>query len=66
MEELKPCPFCGSNKIQFLISGHFQPWDSDGMKIWYRCSCYECGVEMDSGMSTTMEKAKNEWNRRET
>ena len=65
MDELKPCPFCGSNKIQFLISGNFQPWGGAGMKIWYRCSCYECGAEMDSGMSTTMEKAKNEWNRRE-
>lgn len=64
MEELKPCPFFGSNKIQFLISGHFQPWDGAGMKIWYRCSCYECGAEMDSGAAQTMKEAAKEWNRR--
>ena len=64
MEELKPCPFCGSDKIQFLISGHFQPWDGSGMRLWYRCACYECGSEMNSGMATTMKEAIKEWNRR--
>ena len=64
MEELKPCPFCGSDKIQFLISGHFQPWDGAGMRLWYRCACYECGAEMNSGMATTMKEATKEWNRR--
>ena len=65
MEELKPCPFCGSDKIQFLIRGYFQPWDGAGMKLWYRCSCFECGAEMDCGSAKTMKEATKEWNRRE-
>ena len=64
MEELKPCPFCGSDKIQFLISGYFKPWDGAGMNLWYRCACFECGTEMDSGMAQTMKEAGKEWNRR--
>ena len=64
MEELKPCPFCGSDKIQFLIRGHFQPWDGTGMNLWYRCACYECGAETNSGAAQTMKEAAKEWNRR--
>ena len=63
MAELKPCPFCGGKEIQFLISGHFQPWGSKGMDLWYRCSCYTCGNEMSDG-SKTMKEAAEAWNRR--
>lgn len=45
MDKLKPCPFCGSTNIQHLISGHFQPWDDAEMRLWYHCSCYDCGAE---------------------
>ena len=61
---LRRCPFCGSEKIQFLISGHFQPWNDEGMRLWYNCSCYECGAEIDTGSAKTMKEAAQAWNRR--
>ena len=64
MSELLPCPFCGGREIQYLISGHFQPWASEGMSLWYHCSCYNCGAELDFGDAHTMKKAEEEWNRR--
>ena len=64
MAKLKPCPFCGSTNIQYLISGHFQPWDDAEMRLWYHCSCYDCGAETDTGGCRTMKEATQAWNRR--
>lgn len=65
-KELKPCPFCGGDKIMFEIEGHFKPWENRGIQLWYRCRCYECGAEgSDIGMDTDMNKAAKTWNRRE-
>lgn len=65
MAELKPCPFCGCTDIQYLISGHFQPWGGGaGIRLWYHCSCYECGAEIDTGSCHTLKEAAREWNRR--
>ena len=64
MSELKPCPFCGSEKIQFAVEGYFRPWANEGMKLWYHCACYECGSEMDSGSAVDMKRAIEVWNRR--
>lgn len=66
VKELKPCPFCGGDKIVFKIEGHFKPWENRGIQLWYRCHCYECGAEgSDIGMDTDMNKATKTWNRRE-
>jgi Lar family restriction alleviation protein len=64
MSELKPCPFCGGNRIQYQISGYFQPWTHDGMKLWYHCSCFDCGAELDQGDAQTMKKAAEQWDSR--
>ena len=64
MAELKSCPFCGSDRIQFIVHGYFQPWDNERMRLWYHCSCYDCGCAMDEGDCTNMEKAIKVWNRR--
>jgi hypothetical protein len=64
MAELKPCPFCGSENIQYLIEGHFQPWEGDGLLLWYHCECNGCGAEMDTGGCRTMIDAAREWNKR--
>lgn len=64
MAELKPCPFCGSDRIQFVVEGHFQPWAGEGMQLWYRCSCHDCGGGTDFGSALDMKKAATEWNRR--
>ena len=61
---LRRCPFCGSEKIQFLIDGYFQPWEGEGMCLWYSCSCYECGGKIDTGDTQTMKAAAQEWNKR--
>lgn len=57
MAELKPCPFCGGDNIQFLVEGYFQPWANKGMLLWYRCACYDCGCAVDTGDCTDMDKA---------
>ena len=64
MTELKTCPFCGSDKIQFNIEGHFQPWSGEGMRLWYHCNCYDCGCSYNTGDTTSMKKAAEAWNRR--
>lgn len=64
MAELKPCPFCGGDKIQFIVNGYFQPWEKKVLRLWYHCSCHECGASMDTGSCTDMKKALLEWNRR--
>ena len=62
--KIEKCPFCGSEHIQYLIEGHFQPWEDDGVLLWYHCACYGCGAEMDTGGCHTMKEAVREWNRR--
>ena len=64
MEELKPCPFCGGERIQFQIEGYFQPWTKSGMNLWYSCACHDCGCRMDNGSCTDMHKAARAWNER--
>ena len=64
MDELKPCPFCGSDRIQFEVHGYFQPWENKGMRLWYHCSCYDCGCDIDTVACNDMEKAIKVWNQR--
>ena len=64
--KLKPCPFCGSDRIIYMVEGHYIPWDEKGLQLWYRCHCFECGADgMDTGMDKTMEEASKTWNRRD-
>ena len=62
--DLKPCPFCGSDQIQFRAEGYFKPWEGKGLEFWYYCECYECNARTDPGCAKTMEQAAEEWNRR--
>lgn len=65
-KKIKPCPFCGSDKIMFSVEGYFKPWENAGMQLWYRCRCYSCGAEgIDDGSGTDMNKAIKSWNTRE-
>lgn len=64
-KKLKPCPFCGSDKIMFAIEGYFKPWENTGLELWYRCHCYGCGADgMDTGMCKDMKQATKNWNER--
>lgn len=59
MEELKPCPFCGSK--QLLI---FDAPSRDGSIVWYEIlhtASTRCGVSM---MDRNKEELIKNWNRR--
>lgn len=64
MHDLKPCPICGGERIQFTIEGYFQPWTRGGMQLWYSCACHDCGCKVDNGSCTDMTKAARAWNER--
>jgi len=43
MEELKPCPFCGSIEIQTHCKKRIgKPVEINGMKYWHT-ECLDCG-----------------------
>lgn len=50
--ELKPCPFCGSQKIKFV--GTHRPY--------WSCRCEGCGA--DGGLCHTKTQAHDCWNTR--
>lgn len=53
MDELKPCPFCGSNDIDI------EKLEKYGT---YYLSCKQCSIEQP--LYNTLEQAINAWNRR--
>lgn len=52
-EELKPCPFCGSQSVEIFRSDNLDSW---------RVSCNDCAVTTKEEMSE--EIAITVWNRR--
>ena len=63
-DKLKPCPFCGSEKIQFFFFFFLQHREGEVMCVWYGCSWCVCGGKIDTGGTQTMKDAAQEWNRR--
>lgn len=53
MNELKPCPFCGST--------HLREYTAYPISNWV-IACKDCGGKMSG--SFTREEAYNNWNRR--
>ena len=53
MEELKPCPFCGSEAEYY----------SDCEMVKVRCSNYDCWCQLVTWFDEP-EEAAEEWNRR--
>ena len=59
-EELKPCPFCGSNKIKLYSEN-----DKDLHGFIHFCSGYDdVMVKIESRLFHTEEEAIEAWNRR--
>lgn len=54
--QLKPCPFCGSNNVGFYPDPD-EPEDESGF-IWCR------GCDFSSDMFIDQERATRAWNRR--
>lgn len=55
-QELKPCPFCGSNRI-FVATHEF-----DESPDYYKVECNEC--ESETGFKLSKHAAIAAWNRR--
>ena len=47
--KLKPCPFCGSNKIDVIIAGH----------CWWVC-CHDCGGRARTQLTNESRK-RQKW-----
>lgn len=58
-EDLKPCPFCGSKRVQL-----YQDYDDDDYCVTYYVECYDCGGRGPSGSDTEEKNAAAAWNRR--
>jgi len=59
-EELKPCPFCGSDNV------HTQLFDVKGTRFWY-VACESCEIALDPLFwdgNKTEQDAIDKWNRR--
>lgn len=52
-EELKTCPFCGSNEC-YIVK------DYELVKVWVKCGC--CGA--DTRIGNSVKEAIEAWNRR--
>ena len=57
MAELKPCPFCGDDKIKVMMRN---PWH--GENITYYVICYHCGSR--TALHDENQRAIEAWNRR--
>jgi Lar family restriction alleviation protein len=53
--EIKPCPFCGSDRIEEENNG-------DGVHSYFWYICRSCNAETDGSKDIT--EARNMWNRR--
>lgn len=64
MTELKPCPFCGSNKIRICVGtiDNGVPCDMD--KPYYQVGCCACGCVVDNYDNRTKEDVVKAWNKR--
>ena len=56
-DELKPCPFCGSNN-KMIYEGFKEEYEPFA---WWWVSCDECGAAMTA---STEKKVIQAWNRR--
>ena len=56
--KMKPCPFCGGNRLQHFI----YPYQKPGIQGCF-VACMECGAR--SGKYETIEEAREAWNTRE-
>ena len=57
--ELKPCPFCGSEDIAFVQYEH-----AAGLR--YKVCCFSCLAEIDPGYAQKPHVVADMWNRRAT
>lgn len=42
---IKPCPFCGSNNIEYDFGGVVESYGHDYQSVWIEC--LECNARMD-------------------
>jgi hypothetical protein len=63
-QKLKPCPFCGSNKIRICVGtiDNGVPCDMD--KPYYQVRCCSCGCVVDNYDNRTKEDVIKAWTKR--
>lgn len=55
--ELKPCPFCGSEEISFMQYEH-------AVGLRWRVVCFGCMATIDPGYAQAMHQVADLWNKR--
>lgn len=58
MNNLKPCPFCGSSDCH--TKRHYNNYDES----WWGVKCYKCGTELVNRNFDLPTDAMDAWNRR--
>lgn len=56
MDELEPCPFCGSDKWVILL------WRDPPPTV----HCHDCGIDFRLGLGSTNSETVKAWNRRDS
>lgn len=61
-EELKPCPFCGGNKMN-ICKTDYDDWDAYAVSCRYE-DCHGAIFTLSYGYFATREQAISAWNTR--
>jgi len=62
MNELKPCPFCGSSASVSTVDD--EACSSHDVVPWYAAGCHQCGAHME--WDSDKAEAIAAWNTRQT
>lgn len=62
MQELKPCPFCGSKQIDNDVAVQYDESDLSVARYFYSCVCGACGCR--TTLFNQKQNAVDAWNRR--
>ena len=59
---LRPCPFCNSNRVELKRHSIISPCDS--RKHWWYIICNNCGIKLENITDDSIQNTANSWNTR--